>query len=411
MRLSSLLVPALLSATCAAGVEQSLPQDLMEIMELAVSDPSKLAEMISESPLAAIVDIPAGAAPEPVAANSTLPFVFAHGMGDSCFRRGMKQITERTAAHAGAYGVCIPTGNNLITDTINGFLMNMDKSVDVFASKIRADPKLAGGFNAVGFSQGNSLIRGYIQKYNDPPVNAALHVHGTVSGVAGFPQCNPKNAICRALASVLGDLAYNKLVQGVLFQADYFRDPKKVSSRGYKKNSQLGAWNNEGDATNTSFGTNFGRVNRYVMVKAEKDTMVFPNEGEWWGAFADGTDKSVLPMNQTAWYKNDMFGLRTADQKGKIFFESTTGNHLQFTEEELFGWVDKYIVNKADEDAKRGLAATWTCTVCNHVYDPAKDGGGVPFEQLPDTWKCPVCGSPKSAYKQSADGLWYHEHA
>ena len=39
------------------------------------------------------------------------------------------------------------------------------KSVDVFAAKIRADPKLANGFNAVGFSQGNSLIRGYIQKY------------------------------------------------------------------------------------------------------------------------------------------------------------------------------------------------------------------------------------------------------
>jgi hypothetical protein len=37
--------------------------------------------------------------------------------------------------------------------------------VDVFAAKIRADPKLANGFNAVGFSQGNSLIRGYIQKY------------------------------------------------------------------------------------------------------------------------------------------------------------------------------------------------------------------------------------------------------
>ena len=50
-------------------------------------------------------------------------------------------------------------------DTINGFLMTMDKSIDVFAQKIKADPKLANGFNALGLSQGNSLIRGYIQKY------------------------------------------------------------------------------------------------------------------------------------------------------------------------------------------------------------------------------------------------------
>merc|ERR1712159_499658 len=68
----------------------------------------------------------------------------------------------------------------------------MDKSVDVFAKKIRADPNLKNGFNAIGFSQGNSLIRGYIQKYNDPPINYALHVHGTVSGVAGFPSVIPQ---------------------------------------------------------------------------------------------------------------------------------------------------------------------------------------------------------------------------
>ena len=49
-------------------------------------------------------------------------------------------------------------------DTINGFLLDMDSSVDVFAEKIKADENLEGGFNAIGFSQGNSLIRGYIQK-------------------------------------------------------------------------------------------------------------------------------------------------------------------------------------------------------------------------------------------------------
>ena len=101
-------------------------------------------------------------------------------MGDSCFNSGMKQITADTGKHIGSYAVCIPTGDNWLSDTINGFLLNMDKSVDVFAEKIRADPKLKDGFNAIGFSQGNSLIRGYIHKYNDPKVVNVLHVHGTV---------------------------------------------------------------------------------------------------------------------------------------------------------------------------------------------------------------------------------------
>jgi len=50
---------------------------------------------------------------------------------------------------------------------------------------------------------------------------------------------------------------------------------------------------------------------------------------------------------------------------------------------------------------------SYLCTVCEHVYDPVRDGAGVPFELLPETWTCPVCGAPKSAYKQ-VKGVWQH---
>jgi len=83
------------------------------------------------------------------------------------------------------------------------------------------------------------------------------------------------------------------------------------------------------------------------MIKAEKDTMIYPNDGEWWGAFAaDG--KTKLAMNQTEWYTKDLFGLKTADEAGKIFFNSTTGNHLQFTNAQLFAWVDQYFIPVAE---------------------------------------------------------------
>jgi rubredoxin/general stress protein 26 len=51
-------------------------------------------------------------------------------------------------------------------------------------------------------------------------------------------------------------------------------------------------------------------------------------------------------------------------------------------------------------------AEKWVCTVCQHVYDPAADGGGKAFEDLPDTWLCPVCGQPKSAYRKQSGGMW-----
>lgn len=38
----------------------------------------------------------------------------------------------------------------------------------------------------------------------------------------------------------------------------------------------------------------------------------------------------------------------------------------------------------------------WKCSVCGYIYDEAKEG--VPFEELPEDWVCPVCGAPKSAF-------------
>ena len=42
------------------------------------------------------------------------------------------------------------------------------------------------------------------------------------------------------------------------------------------------------------------------------------------------------------------------------------------------------------------------CTICGHIYDPEKgDSGvpsGVPFEDVPQDWACPVCGAEKSRF-------------
>lgn len=39
----------------------------------------------------------------------------------------------------------------------------------------------------------------------------------------------------------------------------------------------------------------------------------------------------------------------------------------------------------------------YKCTVCGYVYD--EDAEGVPFQDLPDDWACPVCNAPKDAFE------------
>lgn len=47
----------------------------------------------------------------------------------------------------------------------------------------------------------------------------------------------------------------------------------------------------------------------------------------------------------------------------------------------------------------------YVCTVCGYIYDPeigdenAGIGPGTAFEDLPDTWVCPLCGAGKGAFE------------
>ena len=39
----------------------------------------------------------------------------------------------------------------------------------------------------------------------------------------------------------------------------------------------------------------------------------------------------------------------------------------------------------------------YRCKMCGFVYDDDKQK--VKFEDLPDDWKCPMCGAPKSLFE------------
>ena len=38
----------------------------------------------------------------------------------------------------------------------------------------------------------------------------------------------------------------------------------------------------------------------------------------------------------------------------------------------------------------------YICSICGYVYDEA---GNIPFEELPEDWKCPLCGAAKADFK------------
>lgn len=40
----------------------------------------------------------------------------------------------------------------------------------------------------------------------------------------------------------------------------------------------------------------------------------------------------------------------------------------------------------------------YRCKICGYIYDDSKED--IKFEDLPDDWKCPLCGAPKSMFEK-----------
>lgn len=268
-----------------------------------------------------------------------------HGMGD--FAKdpfGMVPLANAVSAELNnTYVLNMQIGSNSLEDILNGFLMNLDDQVDYFAKVIWEDPNFtADGFNAIGYSQGNLVIRGYIERYNNPPVKNFISMHGPLAGVAAFPGCDVSTkAICRLFSEVLGALAYHPNIQDHLTQANYFRDPYKIAT--YQEKARfLPDINNEDSSTDATYSTRWQSLQSLCLVKALGDTVVIPRESEWFGFFQDHSFDELWTFNQTPWYTQDLFGLKTLDEQGKIFFETTDENHLDFSTDYLLSLVDRF---------------------------------------------------------------------
>lgn len=48
-----------------------------------------------------------------------------------------------------------------------------------------------------------------------------------------------------------------------------------------------------------------------------------------------------------------------------------------------------------EEDVKGKTDAKWVCGICGYIYE-----GEIPFEELPESFVCPICKQPKSVFKK-----------
>ncbi|XP_051494223.1 palmitoyl-protein thioesterase 1 isoform X3 [Apus apus] len=249
----------------------------------------------------------------------------------------IKKIVEQKIP--GIYVLSLKIGNNLIQDVENSFFLNVNAQVGQVCRQLSADPRLQGGYNAMGFSQGGQFLRAVAQRCPSPPMLNLISVGGQHQGVYGFPRCPGESShLCDWIRKTLDLGAYTPAVQEHLVQAEYWHDPLKEEE--YRKNSIFLADINQERGINETYKKNLMALKKFVMVKFLNDTMVDPPISEWFGFYKSGQAKETIPLRETSLYTEDRLGLQEMDKAGKLVFLGVEGDHLHFSEE----WFDTTIL-------------------------------------------------------------------
>merc|ERR1712025_90374 len=108
-----------------------------------------------------------------------------------------------------------------------------------------------------------------------------------------------------------------------------------------KKSKFIAEINNEKAEKNSSYAENFSKLEDFVMVKHNQDSMVEPRESSHFEFYVPGQADVILPLRESPIYTEDRIGLKSLDEGGRLHFMEVEGNHLEFSRE----WFIENIIN------------------------------------------------------------------
>ncbi|KYQ93246.1 palmitoyl-protein thioesterase 3 [Tieghemostelium lacteum] len=244
------------------------------------------------------------------------PVVLMHGVNSDASSMD-EVVTWIQNALPGIYVVNMEIGDG----KWDSIFKTMDEQVEIYSQNVLADPKLANGFNAIGFSQGTLVTRGYIEKFNNPPVHNFISWAGPQNGQFGTPYLNIK-----WIDELLDTTPYSEFVQKTFGVGGYWKSPYAMEQY-LDDSAYLADLNNERTVKNQTYYNNINSLNAMVLSYSLNDEVIVPKESGIFGFYADDTQKTIVPLQQSQQYIEDWIGLRSLDQSGRLHFYNTTCKH------------------------------------------------------------------------------------
>ncbi|KAI9291557.1 palmitoyl-protein thioesterase, partial [Neoconidiobolus thromboides FSU 785] len=273
--------------------------------------------------------------------------VLWHGMGDSYNNPDSMQrlikIINRVSPNTFVHSVYLDQQTNKDRDA--GFFGNLNEQIPFVCHQLNSIAELKNGFNAIGLSQGGLFLRSALQKCPKLKVFNLITLGSPHSGVSFAPGCdkNLDTIKCRWINYLMRNGAYSYYIRNHIIQAQYVKDPTQYETY-LKYNSFLPDVNNELKVKNQTYFNQLINLNKLILFKFEKDTILIPKDTAWFSTY-ESNNPNLIKLEDQISYKENWLGLKTLKEKNKLFFFTAPFEHMQFTEDYFIHSVLPHILN------------------------------------------------------------------
>ncbi|KAK2831617.1 hypothetical protein Q7C36_016703 [Tachysurus vachellii] len=243
-----------------------------------------------------------------VIVNGYRPVIIVHGLFD-----GPRQFINLTNFISKTHPGTIVTTVNMyddmnslkpLWDQVNGFI----KAIGPIMEKAKD------GIHLICFSQGGLVCRGIIATLPQHNVHSLIFLSSPLSGQYGIT-AYMRHAFAKCIKQVVYQLCYNILGQKISI-CNFWNDPHH-RERYLKSNKYLALLNGEIKHPKIKeWRERFMAVKNLVLIGGPDDGVITPWQSSHFGFY--NSNETVVEMKQQDWYLEDVFGLKTLDDRGAL---------------------------------------------------------------------------------------------
>lgn len=266
---------------------------------------------------------------------SSLPVAIIHGFYDSCDSEYFPSLVNLIKYNLGDYVECLKTGEE--GDSLS---LSIKQQAEKACQLINKNEQFDNDFSILSISQGGLIARYIIQKCEmKGKVKKLVSFGGPMMGTSKVPFCL-QGVICFLINSLVDYYVYGKKIQKKVGPAGYYRTAAHLED--YKNSeSFLLQLNNEGNYNDEEGKKRFSELESLMLIGFKNDKMISPKESAEFCEYNENYE--LKKMNETDAYINDLFGLKTLDNKKAIHVQYLDGEHTEFDFDDVIKYAVPYL--------------------------------------------------------------------